>query len=526
MPKKIAKGQLLALKMLLRQKQSSLNKSAKKQFLQSFVMMNPNNADGLIDLNTWQMHLKQLPDLKLFQIQSIKQIFADIPKYKDLQVNAIITLMCGHISRFDEVFAFYQEGAKRQISVEVYMPLSMKKEWSSYIGEKKCFITPVHGKKIEEKTQRWLYIDLLANLSSREVPAIAQAWIDQINAQDLAVVALDLPSGLDASSGAAIIARPLYADLVIGRIALMQGLYTGIAKACIGEIVLLNQNEALSINYQSFLLNAVHIASMIPSKPAYAYKGLYARILIIAGEKEMFGASLLAARAALMMGSGCVEVFYQSGFTPPYGSLPEIIWHEINDVNKILAAIKPHDILVFGPGLGEGVWGQSIWHALNGLDNKMVLDASALHYLAKSKKKRQNCIITPHPGEAALLLNTTNTDIQAHRFAAIKKIFQRFEAGVVLKGSGSLIYTQEQMLYVCPHGNPAMATQGMGDALTGLIAGLWSRLAEPSSAMLVAVCLHAKAADMMMQKNPDLLAIRASQVLDEIENHMQDILCK
>ena len=488
-------------------------------------MMNLNNANGLIDLNGWQMLLQQLPDLQLFHAQSIHQILDHIAAYHPPPANAIISLMCAHESRFDEVYIFCQEGAKRQLSLEVYLPSYLQAEWINYCRQQLTFITPIDDQHIRANPQRWLYVDLLANLSSREVAAIAQAWIVEINAQDLPVLALDLPSGLDASHGAVCIDTPLYADVVFGRAAFMQGVFTGMAKAFIGQTVLLDDLEVPPLNYTSFLLNTAQMLSLMPRKPAYAYKGMYARVLIIAGEKDMFGASLLAARATLMMGSGCVEVFYPSGLMPPFSHLPEIIWHEVHDVDNIVAAIKADDILVFGPGLGLARWGEQVWHALSDLDNRMVLDASALHYLVTSTKKRQNCIITPHPGEAALILNTSNTDIQAHRIAAIQSLFQRFEAGVVLKGSGSLIYTKEQQLFVCPYGNPAMASPGMGDALTGLIAGLWARLADASAAMLVAVCLHAKAADSLLAKNPGLLAIRASQVLDEIEHHMQDILC-
>ena len=489
-------------------------------------MMNPNNVHGLIDLKAWQMLLKQLPDVQLFHTQSMPKIFDYIAKDKDLPRDAIMTLMCGDVSRFDEAFAFYQACAKHQLSVELYLPSRLKTKWLAYTRSKNCSMSLIHDQKIEDNPRRLLYVDLLSNLFSRDVPAMVQPWISQMNTEVTPVVTIDLPAGLDATNGSALLTEPLYVDLVIGRLALMQGLFTGVAKAYVQQLHLLDDDFELQPSYQSFLLDHQQIETMLPKKIAYAYKGMYDRVLIIAGEKDMFGASVLAARAALISGAGWVEVFYQQGLVPPFGSLPEIIWHEVLDAHHILASIRAKDILVFGPGLGEGTWGEAVWQALNHLDNKMVLDASALHFMAKSRQKRINCIITPHPGEAALLLETSNTYIQAHRFEAIKQLYQHFKAAVVLKGSGSLIYTQEQALYVCPHGNAAMATQGMGDVLTGLIAGLWARFAEGSSAMLVAVWLHAKAADMLLEKNPDMIAIRASQVLDEIENHMQDVLCK
>lgn len=489
-------------------------------------MMNLNNVNGLIDLKTWQTCIKQLPNLQLFHEQSIQKIFELIPKYKNLPPNAIMTLMCGDISRFDEVLAFYQACAKHQLLVEVYMPKTLKTKWLSFTSERNCLIPPLYANVIKFNEQRWLYVDLLSNLSSRALASIVEPWMMQINAQDTPVLALDLPSGLDANTGSVITHSPIYADLVISRGAFLQGLFTGMAKAFIGQTHLLQEVVMPITNYQSYLLNSEQIRSLMPQNIAYAYKGMYGRVMIIAGEKEMFGASLLAARAALITGSGWVEVFYQQGLTPPFGSLPEIIWHEVNDVNTILSAIQVDDILVFGPGLGEGGWAKTVWQTFSDLDNKMVLDASALHFLAKSQKKRQNCIITPHPGEAALLLDTTNTSIQVNRYDAIRKLYHCFQSEVVLKGSGSLIYTKEDILYVCPHGNPAMASQGMGDVLTGLIAGLWARLGESSPALLVGVWLHANAADSLLEKNPGMIAIRASQVLDEIENHMQDLLCK
>ena len=224
------------------------------------------------------------------------------------------------------------------------------------------------------------------------------------------------------------------------------------------------------------------------------------------------------------MGSGWVEVFYQPGSNPPVATLAEIIWHELTDIGIICQEIREDDILVFGPGLGEGSWGKYLWQTLSDLPNRMVVDAGALHYLAKHPKKVHNWVITPHPGEAATLLNCSNQDIQSDRFKAIRELYRTYAAAVVLKGSGSLMFTQEQQLYVCPHGNPAMASQGMGDVLTGLIAGLWAHVGNQVSAICLGVWLHAKAADTILARNPEMLAIRATQVLDEIENHIQDLL--
>jgi NAD(P)H-hydrate epimerase len=152
------------------------------------------------------------------------------------------------------------------------------------------------------------------------------------------------------------------------------------------------------------------------------------------------------------------------------------------------------DVVALGPGLGQSEWAQALYDEVAESPLPAVWDADALNLLAKTPNKANNRVITPHPGEAATLLNTSTADIQANRPAALAALAEKYGGTTVLKGSGSLVSTEATPV-LCLSGNPGMAAPGMGDVLTGIVAGLLAQGLNMTDAAAIGVEAHARAGD-------------------------------
>jgi NAD(P)H-hydrate epimerase len=175
--------------------------------------------------------------------------------------------------------------------------------------------------------------------------------------------------------------------------------------------------------------------------------------------------------------------------------------HGVHGPQELQALLTRATVLAIGPGLGQGAWGHALW--LTALDSgkPLVLDADGLNLLAQEQRRFTTpAVLTPHPGEAARLLEKTNADIQQDRFAAARELAQRYGAVIVLKGSGSLIAHPDGRLDVCTWGNPGMASGGMGDLLTGVIAALMAQGCTAWDAARIGAGLHARAGDVAARK--------------------------
>jgi NAD(P)H-hydrate epimerase len=157
--------------------------------------------------------------------------------------------------------------------------------------------------------------------------------------------------------------------------------------------------------------------------------------------------------------------------------------------------IERADVVAIGPGLGRDQWARSLYQAVLESVRPLILDADALNLLAENPRRRDNWILTPHPGEAARLLDTKTSNVQSDRLAALRQLSDRFGGVVVLKGAGTLIGCSTEIPALCDRGNPGMATAGMGDVLTGILAALLAQIADPWTAARAAVLAHATAGD-------------------------------
>jgi hydroxyethylthiazole kinase-like uncharacterized protein yjeF len=334
----------------------------------------------------------------------------------------------------------------------------------------------------------------------REVAGRHAEWVAAINRPGAPVLALDVPSGLQSDTGR-VMGCAVRATHTVTFIALKPGLLTLDGPDHCGEIHL----RTLDVDTQAFrpangfLLGQEILDVALKPRARNSHKGDYGSVGIIGGDHGMVGAALLAGRAALKLGSGRVYVGLLASDGPlADATQPELMLRSADEVLKL----RNLTCLAVGPGLGQ--MPDAALHLLAALESglPLVLDADALNLLAAADPLAQRLraraapsLLTPHPAEAARLLATTTREVQNDRVGAAIKLAKTFNSFVALKGAGTICAAPEGTWHINTSGNPGMASAGMGDVLTGVIAALIAQGAEPGMGLLAAVHLHGAAAD-------------------------------
>ncbi|MEA3253024.1 MAG: NAD(P)H-hydrate dehydratase [Pseudomonadota bacterium] len=324
--------------------------------------------------------------------------------------------------------------------------------------------------------------------------------IGTINASERPVLALDIPSGLAADSGA-VLGVAVRATLTVTFIADKFGLHTGQAADHVGALAFcplgVDSGGHADIAPVAELLDASLIATALPPRARASHKGDCGHVLVIGGAPGLGGAALLASQAAARLGAGKVSL----ATAPEHvgASLirtPEVMARGVRGVSDATPMLKAAEVIVIGPGLGRDAWGQGLMQAALDSGKPLVIDADGLNLLVERwpELHRDDWLLTPHPGEAARLLGISGSEVQADRLAASRALQARRGGTHVLKGAGSLI-AGPQGIGVCPYGNPGMASGGMGDVLSGILGALVAQGLTLESAARVATLLHACAAD-------------------------------
>ncbi len=354
---------------------------------------------------------------------------------------------------------------------------------------------------LDALTNADLIVDALFGIGLSRAPnAATSALIDAINAQPAPVLALDVPSGVDARTGskpgAAIVAMR-----TLQFIAAHCGLYTGVALEHVGELELATLELPATvfdgIDASAHVCTVEALQTMLPLRARNSHKGRNGHVLCIGGDHGGGGAVLLAAEAALRCGAGLVSVVTRSEHVPALLShRPEIMAHAVASQEDLQALLARADVVAIGPGLGQSAWGRGLFDAAMASEQPRVIDADALNLLAQAPRMlRPQDVLTPHPGEAARLLDCDTAEIQRDRLAAALALCERYGAQVVLKGAGTIIASPTALPVVIGAGNPGMAVGGMGDLLTGCIAGLLAQGLSPRDAATAGALLHSAAGD-------------------------------
>ncbi len=345
-----------------------------------------------------------------------------------------------------------------------------------------------------------IWVDAIYGLGLTRAPGDAtQAMIERINATRLPVLALDLPSGLDADRGNAE-GVAIRAQATLSFIAGKRGLHTGPARDYVGEVFIdglgLPADVLQGFDTQARLYRAENLAAGLAPRHANAHKGEYGHLLCVGGEVGMGGAVRLCAEAALRTGVGLASVATRrEGVAALVAARPEAMTHAVEDADALHDLIRKADVLAVGPGLGQGPWGRSLFETAALSGKPLILDADALNLLALHPRELPQAILTPHPGEAARLLDCSNDQIQADRYAAVDALVKKFACVIVLKGAGTLVGAPGEITAVIDAGNPGMATGGMGDVLTGVIGALHAQHLSRFDAAVFGALLHGAAGD-------------------------------
>ncbi len=332
------------------------------------------------------------------------------------------------------------------------------------------------------------------------VTGVWRAAISALNTSGRPIISVDIPSGLDADTGH-VWGDAVRATTTLTFIGLKPGLLTGAGPDHCGALCF----DALGIPAQvvareppsaTRISHAWAQARLPPPRLRSAHKGHFGHVAILGGDHGMSGAARLAGEAAARVGAGLVSIATR----PEHAALlsmarPEMMCHGVTHAAEVRGVLARASVAVIGPGLGQSAWARTLFGQLLDANLPCVVDADALNLLAAEPVRREHWILTPHPGEAARLLNASAAQVQRDRFAAARALQNKYGGVVVLKGAGTLVVAPDSAVYVCDAGNPGMASGGMGDVLTGVIAGLLAQGLSLTHAACVGVHVHATAAD-------------------------------
>ncbi len=333
-----------------------------------------------------------------------------------------------------------------------------------------------------------------------EVRPVYLGAIEQINACRVPVVSIDIPSGVDASTGRA--GAAIQADHTVTFISQKLGTATGSGKSLTGQMHFAGLGIPKGLYFAPSAYPCRWDASRLGSAADNAYKHEQGHVLVVGGDLGMPGAVAMAGEAALRVGVGMVSIATRTEHSAALvARIPEAMTID-PDGSAVEAKLEQIDLVVLGPGLGRGMWAKSLYDLVEASGKPTVLDADGLYWLAQAQAWRGGRLfVTPHSAEAARLLGVAVDEIENDRVGSASELGKRFHARVNLKGPGSIVRLSDRV-EVCKHGNPGMATAGMGDVLSGVIGGLLATAARQAgseevfdSLFSVGVALHSAAAD-------------------------------
>ncbi len=339
------------------------------------------------------------------------------------------------------------------------------------------------------------------------------------NAHQAPILALDMPTGLNADTGVAL-GDAIQADVTLSFIGLKQGMFTADGVDCCGDIVFDALQMPAAI-YASQVVSTRRIdwrkQPKLSLRKRSAHKGHFGHVLVVGGDQGYGGAVRMAAEAAARCGAGKVSVATRAAHVAGLlAARPELMVHALEQPDDLQALLQQASVVVIGPGLGQTAWGQSIYAAAMKANRPMVVDADALNLLAEQPRQQNHWVLTPHPGEAARLLGDCAAIIHQDRFAAAQRLQRQYGGVAVLKGAGTLISVAgPNPPALCSDGNPGMASGGMGDVLSGVIGGLLAQGLSLQAAAESGVCLHAAAADQAAARRGER-GLLASDLIDEL----------
>lgn len=352
-------------------------------------------------------------------------------------------------------------------------------------------------------------------------------WVSRINDHSAPILALDIPSGLDADSGLAL-GPTVRARHTLTFLALKPGLLTADGPDHCGKLHL----RTLNVPPSSFppapgwLLDAAMVRGFVRPRPLNSHKGQFGSVAVLGGAPGMTGAALLAARGALAAGAGRVYVglLHEAALTVDCLQ-PELMLRP----PATLPDLASVSVIAAGPGLGTSAAAVAHLEAAIGRTVPLVLDADALNLIAAEpalqeavSRRSAPTLMTPHPAEAARLLDTTVEAVQRQRVEAASRLAARFNAWVALKGVGTVCAGPTAPWFINTSGNPGLASAGTGDVLTGIVAALLAQGLGPREALLAGVHVHGLAADRLVEQGIGPIGLTASELIGAVRRLLNE----
>ncbi|MDO6713334.1 NAD(P)H-hydrate dehydratase [Aliiglaciecola sp. 2_MG-2023] len=432
-----------------------------------------------------------------------EKLFQWIQKHFDHQTNILVVVGTGNNGGDGYVAAslLLDDGYKVSLaSIDPARQLSgdaalAQKSWVASGGE-------VADIRLLDTEHFELIVDgLLGTGLNGPVSSAYQSVIQRINQSAAHILCIDIPSGLDANTGATLGAS-INADTTITFVGIKTGLVTANGKQKSANLIFeelnigetfahLTEPKARLVEYADF--------APLPSRALYSHKGNNGKLLCIGGNNGMAGAIRLTAEAAIRTGAGLVKVYcHPSSASSIVQGRAEIMASSEN----LLQLLDWADCIVFGPGLGQTTWSQETFNQLLSYlvdqDKPLVIDADGLNLLSQQLHalNLSYLIMSPHSAEAARLLNISIESVENDRYQAASKLVETYGGNCILKGAGSIVHGPLGT-YVCANGNPGMSTAGMGDVLSGVLGSLAAQGMTATDASLYGTCIHSAAADLV-----------------------------
>jgi len=355
---------------------------------------------------------------------------------------------------------------------------------------------------------------------ARPITGATANLISAANALPGCKLALDIPSGINADTGA-VMGTAFRATHTLTFIALKPGLCTLDGPDHCGEtrVAALGLDPIGLSRPNGLLVTRALLDRALIERPRNFHKGHAGSLAILGGASGMVGAAFLAGRAAIKVGAGKVFLGLLVDQPPDFDYIqPELMLRK----PELLLADVPLTAVAAGPGMGTDSAAQRLLAQALRLDMPLVLDADALNLIANYsvlqsavQARRSSTSMTPHPAECARLLGVDTNAVQADRIAAAKRLATKFKAFVALKGNGTVIAAPSGEWWVNASGNSGMASAGMGDVLTGIVGALAAQGLAPEEALVAGVHLHGAAADALVARGNGPIGLVAGELIDE-----------
>ena len=435
-----------------------------------------------------------------------------------------ITVVCGSGNNAGDGYILASNALAQQYSVRVMAladPEQLKGDAATAARELLAAGVPVESFSPQNLADCDVIVDaLLGTGLDRPVSGAYLEAIAAINRSQRAILSLDIPSGLHADTGQ-VLGAAVKASITVCFIGLKAGIYTGSGPEYAGQVIFADLNVPpdiyAGIKPRATRLHGSELSRLLAPRMRDAHKGDFGHVLIIGGDYGFAGAVRMAGEAAARSGAGLVSIATRGEHAFALSAaVPELMARGVVEPADLDALLGKVTVIAIGPGLGQSLWGQALLSKVLECRQPLVVDADALNLIAREPFHSDNWILTPHPGEAARLLAISTREVQDDRYGAAAELQRRYGGVIVLKGCGSIIADEAGDLSVCDAGNPGMAAGGMGDVLTGVIAGLLAQGLGKGAAARMGVYLHAHAADAAVAVSGER-GLRATDLMPRIQ---------